>query len=99
MSDHNTRGRGGAMLPAAKLWMCTSGKGQGYGLELERQIFSKPPRTSKGLSAKAAIAASHVTIWTSGEVSESDLPLWSLCRDLMGNDPGDGTAASDGGWA
>ena len=30
MSDNNTRGRGGAMLPAAKLWRRTSAKGADY---------------------------------------------------------------------
>lgn len=59
-----------------------------YSLELERQIFSMPAKTRKGLAAKAMIAASHVTIWTSGGVAESDLPLWSLCCDLLGDDAG-----------
>jgi hypothetical protein len=59
-----------------------------YSLELERQLFSIPAKTRAGMAAKALIAASHVTVWVSGGVSESDMPLWSLCCDLLGNDPG-----------
>lgn len=63
-----------------------------YSLELERQIFSLPARTRAGLEAKALIASSHVTIWTTGKVSESDMPLWSLCCDLLGDDQEKGIA-------
>ncbi|RKK03304.1 hypothetical protein EBE87_27735 [Pseudoroseomonas wenyumeiae] len=63
-----------------------------YQQDLLAQIVDTPARTVGGVRAKAKVCMSRVQTWATGSVMESDQPMWSLCRDLLGYDPGESAA-------
>jgi hypothetical protein len=61
-----------------------------YGHSLLGQVMETPARTRAGLVAKARVAMTRVTLDMKDNPAWEDTPLWSLCRDLLGGDPGVG---------
>jgi hypothetical protein len=53
--------------------------------ELLNQLLALPAQTSAGRSQKAKCALTQVAFENTGRPFDSDLPLWSLCRDLLGD--------------
>jgi hypothetical protein len=63
-----------------------------YHQDLLDEIVDAKPQTKPGLRAKARVFMSRVQRDLDGNPMGDEGPLWSLCRDLLGYDPGEGAA-------
>jgi hypothetical protein len=63
-----------------------------YHHQLKAEIVDTEPQTTEGLQAKARVFMTLVQRDLDGDALGDDGPLWSLCRDLLGYDPGEGAA-------
>jgi hypothetical protein len=57
-----------------------------YGHDLEWQIATTPARTREGLAAKARVALTRVDVSRDGTPKAVHALLWSICRDVLGED-------------
>jgi hypothetical protein len=64
-----------------------------YQSDILDEIVDAEPKTAEGLRAKARVCMSRVNRSSDGDPLDADTPLWSLCRDLLGHDPGEGAGA------
>jgi hypothetical protein len=63
-----------------------------YQAGLRDEIVDIKPETQAGFQAKARVFITWVPRNLDGRPCGDFGPLWSLCRDLLGYDPGEGTA-------
>jgi hypothetical protein len=63
-----------------------------YHQDLLDEIVDAKPQTKPGLRAKARVFMSRVQRDLDGNPMGDEGPLWSICRDLLGYDPGEGAA-------
>jgi hypothetical protein len=61
-----------------------------YQNDLLAEIVEAEPKTAAGLRAKARVFMAWVPRDLEGDPAGDFGPLWSLCRDLLGHDPGEG---------
>ncbi|MCG7360820.1 hypothetical protein MHZ93_06100 [Roseomonas sp. ACRSG] len=60
--------------------------------EILAEIVDAEPKTPAGMRAKARVFMTRVQRDLDGNPMGDEGPLWSLCRDLLGYDPGEGAA-------
>jgi hypothetical protein len=60
-----------------------------YHHRLLAEIVNTKPKTEAGLLAKVRVFMSRVQRDLEGNPMGDEGPLWSLCRDLLGHDPGE----------
>jgi hypothetical protein len=61
-----------------------------YHQDLLDEIVDAKPQTPAGIRAKARVFMTRVQRDLDGTAMRDEGPLWSLCRDLLGYDPGEG---------
>jgi hypothetical protein len=54
------------------------------------EIVDAEPKTPAGIRAKARVFMTRVQRDLDGTAMRDEGPLWSICRDLLGYDPGEG---------